>query len=59
LFGLSLGESIFYEEINVYIEAIGKTMKNYPILDISLTRKNGYKQIILMDMKDIDIICDC
>ena len=48
-----------YEEINVYIEAFEQTWKNYPILDISLTRKNWYKQIILFDMKDIDIICDC
>jgi len=48
-----------YEEIDIYIEAIEKTWGNYPILDISLTRKNGYKEIILMDLKDINIICDC
>ena len=47
------------EKIDIYIEAIEKTWKNYPILDISLTRKNGYKEIILMDLKDINIICDC
>jgi len=47
------------EKIDIYIEAIEKTWKNYPILDISLTRKNGYKEIILIDMKDINIIYDC
>ena len=49
----------YYEKIDIYIEAIEKTWGNYPILDISLTRKNGYKEIILMDLKDINIICDC
>ena len=48
-----------YELIDIYIEAIEKTWKNYPIQDISLTRKNKYKEIILLDMKDINIICDC
>ena len=48
-----------YEKIDIYIEAIEKTWKNYPIQDISLTRKNKYKEIILLDMKDINIICDC
>ena len=33
------------KEIVNYIEAIEKTWKNYPILDINLSRKNGYKQI--------------
>ena len=47
------------EKIDIYIKAIEKTWKNYPILDISLTRKNGYKEIILLDLKDINIICDC
>ena len=47
------------EKIDMYIKAIEKTWKNYPILDISLTRKNGYKEIILLDLKDINIICDC
>ena len=56
--GFSLAD-ISDEKIVNYIEAIEKTWKNYPILDISLTRKNKYKEIILMDMKDIDIICDC
>ena len=37
-----------YEKIDIYIEAIEKTWNNYPILDISLTRKFGYKEIILM-----------
>jgi len=48
-----------YVKIDMYIEAIEKTWNNYPILDISLTKKYGYKEIILMDMKDINIICDC
>ena len=52
-------DKIYDEEIVNYIKANEKTWKNYPILDISLTRKSGYKEIILMDMKDIDIICDC
>jgi hypothetical protein len=52
-------EDLNYEEIDIYIEAIEKTWNNYPILDISLTRKYGFKEIILMDMKDINIICDC
>ena len=47
-----------YNRIEIYIEEIEKTWNNYPILDISLTRKYGYKEIILMDMKDINIICD-
>ena len=42
-----------------YIEAIERTWNNYPIKDISLTRKSGYKEIILLDMKDIDIFCEC
>ena len=46
-------EDLNYEEIDIYIEAIEKTWNNYPILDISLTRKYGYKEIILMDLKDI------
>lgn len=56
---IELISDFFYEEIDIYIEAIEKTWGNYPILDISLTRKNGYKEIILMDLKDINIICDC
>ena len=45
--------------IESYIEAIERTWNNYPIKDISLTRKSGYKEIILLDMKDIDIFCEC
>ena len=56
---IELISDFFYEKIDIYIEAIEKTWGNYPILDISLTRKNGYKEIILMDLKDINIICDC
>ena len=42
-----------------YIEAIERTWKNYPIKDISLTRKSGYKELILLDMKDIYTFCEC
>ena len=55
LFPLFFNDKYF----ETYIEAIERTWKNYPIKDISLTRKSGYKEIILFDMKDIDMICEC
>ena len=59
---LSLINIIFSFSFNsedIYIKATEKTWNNYPILDISLTRKFGYKEIILMNLKDIDTFCDC
>ena len=51
---------VFSDDIeNTYTKATEKAWKKYPILDISLTRKFGYKEIILMDFKDIDLFCDC
>ena len=43
---------------SMYINAIKKTWKNYPILDISLTKKDGYEKIILLNLESKNI-CDC
>ena len=56
---INLGLNNNSKYIDNYIEAIERTWNNYPIKDISLTRKSGYKEIILLDMKDIDIFCEC
>ena len=60
-FNLNLSTTNSYNDryFETYIEAIKRTQNNYPIKDISLTRKSGYKEIILLDMKDIDIFCEC
>ena len=50
---------LIYGDEDQYIKAIEKTWKNYPIKDISLIRKNGYQEIILMDFKDLELSCDC
>lgn len=34
---------------SIYINAVKKTWQNYPILDISLTKKDGYEKIILLN----------
>ena len=48
-----------YKAEDIYIDAIERTWENHPIIDISLTKGPDYKEIVLMDLKDIDYFCDC
>jgi len=41
-----------------YIKAIKQAWEKYPILDLSLTKKDGYEKIILLNSEGINI-CDC
>lgn len=43
---------------SIYINTFKKLWKSYPILDISLTKKNGYEKIILLNLEGKNI-CDC
>ena len=50
---------IFNDELeSIYIMAIKEAWKKYPILDISLTKKDGYEKMVLLNSEGINI-CDC
>ena len=42
----------------IYINTLKKLWKRYPILDISLDKKEGYEKIIFLNLEGINI-CDC
>jgi len=48
-----------YKDEDLFINAIEKTWKNYPIFNLSLTPLEGYEEITFMKFEEIDTFCDC
>lgn len=56
---LSYFLNFFYLPEDNFLKAIDKSWNQYPILDISLTQKEGYKEMTFMYWDLDEVICDC
>lgn len=57
IFSINFQKEYFPEEI--FLKAIEKSWNRYPISNISLTKKKGYKEMTFMYWKMDDFFCDC
>ena len=48
-----------YSSEDILIEAIKQEWKKYPILDLSIIPKEGYKELTLCNLENIDTFCEC
>ena len=48
-----------YSSEDFFIEVIKKEWKKYPILDLSITPKEGYEEITLLNYENAGVFCDC
>ena len=48
-----------YSSEDFFIKTITKEWNKYPIIDLSITPKEGYEEITLLNYENIDVFCDC
>ena len=62
IFSIIINAIILYNRSDkfelMYIKTVEKAWEKHPILDISLSKKDGYEKIILLNVENINI-CDC